>query len=102
MKVPISKELVIRDQDNAVEYQQKEISKKDKNEKISMRTSRQNNKLSIYQNALKREEFRRKETKEIVLDEDEYLNCLEEIIQKDYFPELYRINKEKVKFTFLN
>jgi hypothetical protein len=25
------------------------------------------------------------------------LQCLEEIIQKNYYPELYRINKEKVK-----
>ena len=58
---------------------------------------KENNKISLYQKLLQRNEFKRPETKEIVLNEDDYLNYLEEIIQKDYFPDLYNINKEKVK-----
>jgi hypothetical protein len=53
------------------------------------------NRVSLYNALLKREEFKRPETKEIVLDEDEYLGYLEKIIQKDYFPCLYKLNNEE-------
>ncbi len=55
-------------------------------------------KISLYKKFLERDEFKRAETKEIVLNEDEYLDCLEELIQKEYYPDLYRLNKEKVKY----
>ncbi len=55
-----------------------------------------NTSMSLYQKCLQRDEFKLPKTKEIILDEDEYLSCLEEIIQREYFPELYKINQEKV------
>jgi protein DGCR14 len=107
MKVPQSKELVIRDEDKIIEYKekQKDLLKTEKSEQVQFKQpgrSTQMNKLAIYQNVLSRDEFRRVETKELVLDDDYYLNFLEEIIQKDYFPDLYETKKEKVKFNFLN
>lgn len=107
MKIPQSKELVIRDEDKIIEYREKTelLANKNKNSleefKKPGKKSR-TNKLAIYDKVISREEFRRIETKELVLDEDDYLNFLEEIIQKDYFPDLYEIRKEKVKFDFLN
>ena len=97
-----SKELIIKDDDRILEYQEKlETSKlaslqvyqegKVRKKKV------QETKVSLYKKFLQREEYRKPEAKETVLDEEEYLQCLEEIIQKNYYPELYRINKEKVK-----
>jgi hypothetical protein len=105
MKIPQSKELVIREEDKVIEYKDKELQVKDKKDQLILSRKGQINpmsRLDIYHNTLNREEFRRPETKEIVLDEDEYLNYLEEIIQKDFFPDLYEMNKEKVKLNFLN
>ena len=105
MKIPQSKELVIREEDKVIEYKDNELQAKDKKDQLILSRKAQTNpmsRLDIYHNTLKREEFRRPETKEIVLDEDEYLNYLEEIIQKDFFPDLYEMNKEKVKLNFLN
>lgn len=53
--------------------------------------------LSLIQKFQEREEFKKPKTKEIILDEDDYLNCLETLIQKNYYPDLYQLNKEKVK-----
>jgi len=105
MKIPQSKELVIREEDKIIEYKDKELQVNDKKEQIIISRKGQTHhmsRLDIYNNTLNREEFRRPETKEIVLDEDEYLNYLEEIIQKEFFPDLYERNKEKVILYFLN
>jgi len=82
-----SKEISIREIDNKVEYVSTKV----------VNSSKSNDKSVLYQKFLQREEFKRPTTNEIVLDEDEYLRCLEEIIQREYFPHLYKINKDKVK-----
>lgn len=50
------------------------------------------NRLALYKKVLERDEFKRPDNKNIVLDEDDYLDYLEKIIQKDYFPDLYKAN----------
>jgi hypothetical protein len=79
-----SKELVIKEEDKIIEYQKDETKRDDK------KKSTKEERLNLYKSLLKREEFKRPETKETILDEDQYLTYLEEIIQRDYFPQLYQ------------
>lgn len=46
-------------------------------------------KISMYEKILLRNEFKKPELKEIVIGEEDYLNFLEELIQRDYFPDIY-------------
>lgn len=60
--------------------------------------------VAIYKKVRERDEFRRPQTKEVILDEDHYLSYLEEIIQRDYYPAIkgkvsVRIFKQKNNFS---
>jgi hypothetical protein len=96
------KQLVIRD--DSIVYQEKDLnnSLSLKNEPgQAMSLYKKNNSCSLSKIELKkkvgsREEFRRPVTKEKVIDEDHYLSVLEAIIQRDYFPDLYKLNEKKV------
>ena len=85
-----SNQVSVKELDKMTDY-------KDLSMSTNIKKSSGSNKINLYQKLLERPEFRRPITKEIVLDEDEYLNCLERIIQREYFPGLYKINQEKVK-----
>jgi hypothetical protein len=109
-----NKELVITNDDRIYEYRDKSVTGSENlnNKKNShsleiyqdkktllkfMKPREKETKLSLIKKFQEREEFKKPQTKEIVLDEDEYLHCLEELIQKNYYPDLYQLNKEKVK-----
>jgi hypothetical protein len=83
------KELILKSEDNIIEYKKVDNTinsiNKIKNQPIT--------KLSIYQKVMQLDEFKKPEPKELVLDEEDYLSHLEEIIQRDYYPSLYK-NKE--------
>ena len=74
------KELCLLNDDKILEYKEK-----------------QHTQISLFEKLLKTNDFCRSQTKETVLDEDDYLSYLEEIITRDYFPEMYQINKFNVK-----
>lgn len=96
-----SKEIVLREDDRIIEYKEKNSEKSlTEYSKSNHVKNKKLNKLSLYQKTMQREEFKRPEPKDIVINEDEYLKCLEEIIQREYYPELYKINREKVIFNF--
>jgi hypothetical protein len=97
------KQLVISE--DSIFYQEKDL-----NQSISLKSdsiqaltlyNKKNNASSLSKIQLKkkiemRDEFRRPLTKEKVIDEDQYLSVLEAIIQRDYFPDLYKLNEKKV------
>lgn len=57
--------------------------------------------LEIYNKILELPEFIKPEKTEKIIDEDEYINHLEEIITRDYFPDLYKYNQIKKQVKFL-
>jgi hypothetical protein len=57
--------------------------------------------IELYNKILDLPEFKKPETKEKILDEDDYINSLEEIITRDYFPDLYKSNQIKKQVKFL-
>ncbi len=82
-------DLVIKDDDKIIEYKQS-------NGNIEHINSNKNlSSLELYKKLLESNEFKKPETKEKILEEDEYIIYLEELISRDYFPDLYRINKMK-------
>jgi hypothetical protein len=76
----ITKELCLLNDDKIIEYKDK------------VQTD-----ISLFEKLLKTNDFCRSQTKETVLDEDDYLAYLEEIITRDYFPEMYQIKKFNIK-----
>lgn len=84
-----SKELVLREDGKIIEYKDKDAQEI---ERINKPKNATEERIALY-NKLLRTEFKKPETKGVVLDEDEYLTYLEEIIQRDYFPDLYSYTK---------
>jgi hypothetical protein len=82
----MNKEIVIKDTDSLIEY--REIENKIQPKPFT-KEERLERRLALYAELIKSDDFKTPETKEIVLDEDDYLNQLERIIQRDYFPQLY-------------
>lgn len=89
------RDLVLTDNDKIIEY--KALEKAQKIETIKNLST-----LELYNKILESDEFKKQETKEKILDEDEYINYLEEIINRDYFPDLHKINqlKKEVKLFY--
>ncbi len=81
------KKLVIKEEDNIIEYNEK---KNETQEKMNFKEKKLHNRLTLYQKLLSSEEFKKPITSSKVLDEDEYLQNLEKIIQRDYFPSLFQ------------
>src|SRR5690242_6493772 len=52
--------------------------------------------ITLFEKLLRSNEFARKETKETIIDEDAYINYIEEIITRDYFPELHKQKQEQL------
>ena len=75
-----SKELILLNDDKILMYKDKEKSE-----------------ITLFEKLLKSNEFCRAESKETILDEDEYLSYMEEIITRDYFPDLFEMKKLGVK-----
>jgi hypothetical protein len=93
------KELVIKEIDNIIEY--KDRTSNNIQQPLSIKEQRVNNRLELYKTLLSKDEFKRPETKETILDEDDYLNSLEVIIQRDFFPHLYEKRmKDEVSKSF--
>jgi len=82
-------DLVIKDDDKIIEYNSINNKNNFKKDEKNLTT------LQLYNKLLESDEFKKPETKEKVLDEDEYINYLEELISRDYFPDLYRANQLK-------
>jgi hypothetical protein len=91
------KELVIKETDSVLEYRDSDrpvqVAKRNRKEE------RLHGRLALYGDLIKSDQFKRPETKEVVLDEDDYLTNLERIIQRDYFPQLYA-KREEVSSDF--
>ena len=83
------RDLVIRDDDKIIEYKTPIQKKTNKDINRSLTT------LELYNKLLESDEFKKPETKEKIIDEDDYINYLEEIISRDYFPDLYKLNQMK-------
>lgn len=89
------RDLVIRDDDKIIEYRAPSKEKETKKDLKNLTN------LELYNKFLESDEFKLPESKEKVLQEDDYINYLEEIICRDYFPDLYRskqFEKEVNKF----
>jgi hypothetical protein len=82
-----SQELVIKETDSIIGYKQTTETKKP--EFKNPKERKLNNRLTLYRNLIHSQEFQKPESTSIVLDEDDYLNNLENIIKRDYFPDLY-------------
>lgn len=82
-------DLVIRDDDKIIEYKDPKINKAEKKEEKNLTS------LELYNKILQSDEFKRPITKEKVLEEDDYVKYLEEIISRDYFPNVYKMNQMK-------
>ena len=75
-----TQELVLLNDDKILEYKEKTKTE-----------------ITLFEKLLKSNEFCRAPTKETVLDEDDYLSFMEEIITRDYFPDLYELKKQNIK-----
>ncbi len=84
-----TRDLVIRDDDKIIEYQAPIANKSQKKEEKNLTS------MELYKKILQSDEFKRPITKEKVLEEDDYVKYLEEIISRDYFPDVYKINQMK-------
>lgn len=82
-------DLVIRDDDKIIEYKAPISNKVEKKEEKNLSN------LELYNKILNSDEFKRPLTKEKVLEEDDYIKYLEEIISRDYFPEVYKLSQLK-------
>jgi hypothetical protein len=96
-----SKELVIKDTDSVIEYKPSTEIKKP--EFKNPKEKKLNKRLALYHKLISSQEFQKPESTSIVLDEDDYLNNLENIIKRDYFPHLYEkdnIHKDQLSPTY--
>ena len=85
-------------QEGMMEYQKTKII----DTKPKTKDNKDISSLEIYNKILELPEFSNPETCEKILDEDEYIDHLEVIITRDYFPDLHKYNqiKKQVKFFF--
>jgi len=82
-----TRDLAIRDDDKIIEYKIPIVNKAEKKEEKNLTN------LELYNKILQSDEFKRPITKEKVLEEDDYIKYLEEIISRDYFPDVYKMNQ---------
>ena len=82
-----TRDLAIRDDDKIIEYKTPIVNKAEKKEEKNLTN------LELYNKILQSDEFKRPITKEKVLEEDDYIKYLEEIISRDYFPDVYKMNQ---------
>ena len=71
-------------------YQSKELVLLN-DEKILVYKEKAKTEITLFEKLLKSNEFCRTESKETILDEDDYLSYMEEIITRDYFPDLFEM-----------
>jgi hypothetical protein len=98
-KKNITKSLVLKPCGEIVYEKNNNINKNNNISQIVKSKSKLSS-LEIYNKILELPEFKKPESIELILNEDEYLNNLEEIITRDYFPDLHKYNqiKKQVKF----
>ena len=89
MSINNIRDLVILDDDKIIEYKAPIVNTAEKKDEKNLTS------LELYKKILQSDEFKRPITKEKVLEEDDYVKCLEEIISRDYFPDVYKMNQMK-------